>query len=208
MKKQVLILSAVTNSLLMPAVLADQTATNSVTPPSGSASSPHAYGEQKGDLPNFHEVHPFLYRGGEPNAAGLVKLKAQGISTIIDLRGNPKQTHQESKQTKELGMKYINLPMSSQPPTPHQVKVFVSTVESAANGNGKVFVHCAHGSDRTGCMVGIWRVTHDGFSYDDAYKEMRKYYFSPKFTQLSDTVRQQAEAAKEKADREAALKPK
>lgn len=157
-------------------------------------SSKHAYGEQSGDLPNFHEVHPFLYRGGQPSSAGLKKLKDMGIATIIDLRGNPEKVLSEVREAQALGIKTINLPMSDQAPTAKQVSTFVKTVESAASSksNGPVFVHCAHGSDRTGCLVGIWRVTHDGWTYDQAYQEMRKYYFGPKFTQLSGSVKEYA----------------
>jgi protein tyrosine/serine phosphatase len=62
----------------------------------------------------------------------------------------------------------------------------------AGEKNKKVFLHCAHGSDRTGCMVGIWRVTRDGWDYPAAYQEMRKYYFGPKFTKLSGAVEERA----------------
>lgn len=155
----------------------------------GTTQPAHHYGEQKGDLPNFHQVHPYLYRGGEPSVAGLSKLKDMQIKTIIDLRGSPKLVNAEKNAAEALGFKFINLPMSSVPPTDKQVTTFLQEVEAAKSGqNGPVFVHCAHGSDRTGCMVGIWRVTHDGFNFDQAYKEMRKYYFSPKFTRLSGTV--------------------
>lgn len=169
------------------------------TPP-GQAHNPSAaptgghYGEQSGDLPNFHEVHPFLYRGGQPTEAGLKKLKEMGITTIIDLRGSPEMVFDERKAATALGLKCINLPMSSKAPTKEQVRTFLETVEEAQKqpDKSKVFVHCAHGSDRTGCMVGLWRVTHDGWNYDQAYKEMRRYWFTPKFTNLSGTVAEYA----------------
>jgi len=144
------------------------------------------------DLPNFHKVHDFLYRGGEPTDAGLEKLKAMGVKTIIDLRGHQDRCAQESRRAAELNLRYLNLPMSSQSPTPRQIKTFLQEVEEAAHDMeaAPVFVHCAHGSDRTGCMVGIWRVTHDNWSWDKTYKEMRQYYFNPKFTRLSEAVRQ------------------
>jgi protein tyrosine/serine phosphatase len=68
----------------------------------------------------------------------------------------------------------------------------METVKEGQAKNEPVFVHCAHGSDRTGCMVGIWRVSEDGYSYDQAYKEMRKYYFGPQFTNLSQAVKKRA----------------
>ncbi len=181
-----------------------------------STSSLNAFGSPlRGDLPNFHVVHSYLLRGGEPTETGLKELKEMGVSTVIDLRAPTEQAIAEKKIVKDLGMQYINLPMSSKPPTKAQVETLEQTIESAAakakgpdpfekpndaqdavhkpgSYPGSVYVHCAHGSDRTGCMIGIWRVKHDGYSYDEAYKEMRSYYFTPKFTELSTAVKERA----------------
>ncbi|SRR5579875_885916 len=162
--------------------------------PEPSVAGGGVYGDQNGDLPNFHEVHPYLFRGGQPSPAGLKRLKEMGVATIIDLRAKPEQVYQESSQARALGLRYINLPMSSRAPTGKQVRTFLKEVDNAASGRsaGPVFVHCAHGSDRTGCLVGIWRVTHDRYSYDEAYQEMRKYYFGPRFIRLSGAVKEYA----------------
>lgn len=146
------------------------------------------------DLPNFHEVHPFLYRSGEPTEAGLKTAHDKyHINTIVDLRAAKKWTDAEKAWAKQLGITYINLPMSAEPPTKKQVQTMMKAIREARDKNkGAVLVHCAHGSDRTGCMIGIWRVTEDNYSYDEAYKEMRKYYFGQKFTKLSGAVRERA----------------
>lgn len=148
----------------------------------------------KEDLPNFHQVHPFLYRSGEPTEAGLKKLKEMGVKTVIDLRAPSEFPINEPKIAKELGLNYINLVMTSKAPTEKQVDTMLKEIKKAQEKpeNGSVLVHCAHGSDRTGCMVGIWRVTQEGWSYDDTYKEMRKYWFTPKFTNLSNAVKERA----------------
>lgn len=160
-----------------------------------------AYGASPETLPNFHQVHPYLYRGGEPTPAGLEKLKQLGVKTIIDLRAHPGQTRAEAETARTLGMKYINLPMDYHAPTEAQQEKLLRTLSEAEANEKKgsptpVLVHCAHGSDRTGCMIGLWRVKHDGWSYPDAYKEMRKYYFTPKFTLLSGAVKNAAAATK------------
>ncbi len=146
------------------------------------------------DLPNFHEVHPFLYRSGEPSVAGMHKLKDMGVRTVIDLRAPSERAFDEEKVANELGLKYIMLTMTSAPPTEKQVDTLLSTLKEAQKdpSKGSVLVHCAHGSDRTGCMVGIWRVTQEDWGYDETYKEMRKYWFTPKFTRLADAVKQRA----------------
>jgi protein tyrosine/serine phosphatase len=37
-----------------------------------------------------------------------------------------------------------------------------------------VFVHCQHGSDRTGTMCAVYRVAVQGWSKEDALREMRE----------------------------------
>jgi protein tyrosine phosphatase (PTP) superfamily phosphohydrolase (DUF442 family) len=147
------------------------------------------------DLPNFHEVHPFLYRSGQPSLEGMKEIKDKGISTIIDLRAPSEGKFEESAIAQQMGIKYINLVMSSKPPTKQQVETFLDTVKDAQAHpeKGAVLVHCAHGSDRTGCMIGIWRVTQEGWPYDKAYAEMRKYWFTPAFVRLAHAVRERAE---------------
>ncbi len=144
------------------------------------------------DLPNFHEVHPFLYRSGEPTKKGLQQLKDMGFSTLIDLRAPSEQKFDEKEAAAELDVKYIRLVMTSAAPTKKQIDTMLDEIKKSQKdpSNGKVLVHCAHGSDRTGCMIGIWRVTQEGWNYDDTYKEMRKYWFTPKFTNLSGAVKE------------------
>ncbi|MBK7746104.1 MAG: dual specificity protein phosphatase family protein [Candidatus Obscuribacter sp.] len=156
------------------------------------APKPELKNQAKADLPNFHQVHPYLYRGGEPTSQGLKELKEKGIKTIIDLRAETPMSRQERAEAKTLGLDYINLPMSDKAPTDKQVKTFIDTTRLARDNSAPVFVHCAHGSDRTGCLIGIWRVTEDNYSYDQAYKEMRKYWFGPKFVNLSQAVQKRA----------------
>lgn len=151
----------------------------------------------KEDLPNFHQVHPFLYRGGEPSKEGLKKIKEMGVKTIFDLRNPGEKKYDEQESAKELGLRYISMPMNSKAPTNKQIKRMMDEIDRAKdNSKEAVFVHCAHGSDRTGCMIGIWRVKRDGYDYDTAYQEMRKYWFTPKFTNLSGAVKTAASSTK------------
>lgn len=144
------------------------------------------------DLPNFHKVTGYLYRGGEPSPAGMKQLKDMAVKTLIDLRAPTEAAHNEKEQAKKLGMRYINLPMSAEAPTQKQVDTLLATIDEAKRNNEPVLVHCAHGSDRTGCMIGIWRVKRDNWAFDDAYNEMRKYWFGTKYTKLRNAVKERA----------------
>lgn len=141
-------------------------------------------------LPNFAQVAPGLYRGAAPAPAGLARLKRLGVTTIIDLRISPKLVAKEKSEARQLGFRFVNLPMGSDPPTAAQTAAFLAAANNAAAQ--PVFVHCQHGADRTGCMFGIYRVSHDHWSYDRAYAEMRRYGFKPYYTKLSGAVKQRS----------------
>lgn len=155
-------------------------------PASGRADTP--------DLPNFHPVSPGIYRGAAPSEAGLRKLRAMGVRTVIDLRIAPKTVRKEKAQAEALGLKFVNLPMSGEPPTQAQVDALLATLRTAQTE--PVFVHCQHGADRTGCMLGIYRETIQGWDYDKAYQEMRRYGFKPYYVKLADAVKRRSPVAR------------
>ena len=142
------------------------------------------------DLPNFHAVAPGIWRGAAPSEAGLERLKAMGVKTVIDLRISPKLVRREGAEARALGFHWINLPMGADPPTPKQVSTFLSALDQAPGE--PVFVHCQHGADRTGCMVGIYRVARQGWTFPRAYAEMRQDGFDPRWSRLREAVRLRA----------------
>jgi protein tyrosine/serine phosphatase len=142
------------------------------------------------DLPNFHPVAPGIYRGAAPTEAGLERLKRMGVHTIVDLRISPREVKKERKEAESLGFQWVNLPMGSDPPTSRQVSRFLEIMDHASVD--PVFVHCQHGADRTGCMVGIWRGTRDRWDFPRIWKEMRRYGFDPRWKRLTEAVRNRA----------------
>ena len=76
-------------------------------------------------------------------------------------------------------MNYISLPMNPfRPPTKEQVDKYFSIVDNPEYQ--PVYVHCSHGQDRTGVMVGIYRVKDCDWSFKDAYKEMKSFGYHPR----------------------------
>jgi len=147
---------------------------------------------ESADLPNFHQTAPGIWRGAAPTEAGLRQLKAMGIKTIVDLRIAPKTVKKEGIYAHSLGFNFINLPMGSDPPTPKQVSTLLATLKQAPSS--PVFVHCQHGADRTGCMIGIYRVTQQGWTYSQAFTEMRKDGFNPRWVKLREAVQSRAKS--------------
>jgi protein tyrosine/serine phosphatase len=126
------------------------------------------------NIKNFGKVNENYYRGAQPNRAQLGVLKLLGVKTIVNLRRDA-DLH-ECQWAKELGLKYFNLPLKShQHATEEQTKLFLRLVDDPTNF--PVFVHCRGGQHRTGAMTAVYRITHDGWSAEQAFEEMQKYDF-------------------------------
>jgi protein tyrosine/serine phosphatase len=126
------------------------------------------------DIDNFGQINANYYRGSQPDAQGFAELKQLGIRTVIDLQkdGNPR----EPEWVRSDGMQYFNIPLSSRrPATEMQTEYFLKLGNDPQNM--PIYVHCAGGRHRTGEMSAIYRLTHDGWTADQAYQEMKQYGF-------------------------------
>ena len=125
-------------------------------------------------IKNFGQMDDRFYRGAQPAKKDYKDLAALGIKTVIDLRDDPQSYEKELVES--LGMKYINIPMLDKKyPTPEVTELFLKTVNDPATG--KFFVHCAGGRHRTGAMGAVYRLQFYGWTFDQAYKEMKQYDF-------------------------------
>ena len=145
-----------------------------------AASGAHDGNKKAAGLPaeNFGKVNDHYYRGGQPDAEGFARLKQLGIKTVIDLRKD--SIASEPEQVRAQGMRYVNIPMkASRPAAPEQVDAFLKLVNDPANW--PVYVHCKGGRHRTGALTAVYRITHDGWTADQAWDEMKKYDFNDSF---------------------------
>jgi protein tyrosine/serine phosphatase len=124
---------------------------------------------------NFGKVNDNYYRGSQPTQAQIAALKAMGVKTIIDLRGD--FIAGEHKWATDQGMNYFNLPLRpNRPATKEQTEYFLRLVNDPANA--PVYVHCKGGKHRTGAMTAVYRITHDNWTAEQAFEEMKKYDFN------------------------------
>jgi protein tyrosine/serine phosphatase len=125
---------------------------------------------------NFGKVNDHLYRGAEPDSAGLTNLASLGIKTIIDLRTPREVWAREASKSAAAGMSYTNVPLDGLGrPTDEQVDHILGLIESSP---GPVFVHCEHGCDRTGTIVACYRIRHDHWTIAEAMTEADGYGLS------------------------------
>ena len=91
---------------------------------------------------------------------------------MIDLQEKGKK--EESAWAQAAGLKYFNIPLSATHSAGDEMTTrFLQLVNDPANL--PVYVHCAGGRHRTGEMTAIYRITHDGWTADQAFVEMKQY---------------------------------
>jgi len=138
-------------------------------------------------LPNFQVVvEKQIYRGAAPTQAGLKKLQEIGVHTIIDLRIE-KINREEKKVAEGMGFTWVHMPLGREAPTVKQVETFLALMDKAEKE--PVYVHCQYGADRTGAMIGIYRMRVQEWDFEKTWKEMRQFGFKPYLTELKDAVR-------------------
>ena len=129
-------------------------------------------------IENFGKINDNYYRGSQPTQEEFAQLKRLGVKTVIDLREDYKKT--EEAWVRELGMNYVRIPLKTTvAATEEQWKSFLGLVNDPAHQ--PVYVHCKGGRHRTGAMTAIYRITHDGWTADQAYVEMKDYDFENGF---------------------------
>ena len=127
-------------------------------------------------ITNFGQVNERVYRGAQPNEAGMASLKQLGIKSIINLRMTNDVLSAELDQARNLSILYTNVPLAGfARPTNEQIRRVLALIDSLPS---PVFIHCQHGCDRTGTVIACYRIQHDGWSGDAALQEARRYGLS------------------------------
>jgi len=117
-------------------------------------------------VPNFHQISETLYRSAQPSAVGMKNLKAMEIKTIVNLRS----FHSDREEIGELGLAYEHIYMKAWHPEEKEAVRFLQIVTNPRCT--PALVHCQHGADRTGTMCALYRIAVQGWSKEDAIKEM------------------------------------
>ncbi|MCU1264234.1 MAG: hypothetical protein JWM21_552 [Acidobacteria bacterium] len=126
------------------------------------------------ELPNFHRVNEKVYRGAQPKKEGPRRLSQLGIKTILNLREANAMAQREATEARAAGLQYFNLPLGrTGRPADEQVERALAILNNPANQ--PVFVHCKLGADRTGTIIAVYRISHDGWTSEKAKAEANRY---------------------------------
>jgi|SRR5215468_9790174 len=121
--------------------------------------------------PPIELVSPGVWRGPRPTQATLARLRSMGVKTILDLEDTQSAINLERGWVGALHLTFISEPMSGFW-TPNDKEVNQIEAIIADPSRRPIFVHCQHGQDRTGLIVGLYRVFTERWSPARAYQEM------------------------------------
>lgn len=118
-----------------------------------------------------------LYRSGQPDRLGWRVLRAEyGIRTVIDLRpdlADEPWAVAEREFCRRSGIELVKMPIGPERLTDAQLQRLLDVVTDPTRQ--PVLVHCEHGSSRTGVVVAAYRIVADGWSFEAAIAESRRY---------------------------------
>jgi protein tyrosine/serine phosphatase len=138
-------------------------------------------------VPNLVKVHEGLYRSGQITTLdGWKYVASLGITRVVKLNFDEEGS---DKDAEKIGLIVYSLPIEPRGDQDlfdniantfvHPDIVNVKRAEEIIKLGGGVLVHCTHGQDRTGYIVGRHRVLFNKWSTNDAYTEMLRNNFHP-----------------------------
>jgi protein-tyrosine phosphatase len=123
-----------------------------------------------------------LFLGSQYNLVGLKKLKALGVTAIINMR-----MHSVYSEAQYEGFHYLHLPTEDN--TPPSMEVLIKGADFADHeikSGGKVYIHCRQGLGRGPTMT-IAYLLKTGLTYDDAYTLVKRVrtFINPRPSQVT-----------------------
>ncbi|MEJ7644874.1 MAG: dual specificity protein phosphatase [Chryseolinea sp.] len=123
-----------------------------------------------------------LFLGGQYSLTGLNKLKAMGITGIVNMRET--SIYPEARYE---GFRHLHLPtIDNTPPTLEALVTGADFIDDEIrNKGGKVYIHCRQGLGR-GPSMAIAYLLKLGTTYDDAFALIRKVrtFIDPRPSQI------------------------
>lgn len=127
-------------------------------------------------IERFAKVTPFLYRGARPTQEGISALRALGVKTILNIDNEAKPIAIEQGWARAQGLQFVSIPLSGfLAPTDEQMDRIFHVIHDPSSY--PIFLHCKHGEDRTGLVVGLYRYYDEHWPAQAAYNEMLAHGF-------------------------------
>jgi tyrosine-protein phosphatase SIW14 len=152
-----------------------------------------AYADVSNPIKNFHQVSDDVYRGAEPHTDGMEYLTSIHIKTDLDLEhfqwltGDAEKKYAASNAIDFISEPLLTLPgiLSDAQPNLNEDEMN-QIIDILGDSSGyPLFVHCHHGVDRTGLVIGLYRVIYQTWAPQDAWNEMLEYGYHTTYKTLT-----------------------
>jgi len=127
------------------------------------------------------QITAHLFLGSQYNLIGLEKLKALGVTAIVNMR-----TTNSYNDAVHEGIKYLHLPTPDNTAPPLETLITGATfIEDEIKKGGVVYVHCRQGLGR-GPTIAMAYLIKLGLTYEDAYARIRavRKFINPQTSQV------------------------
>ena len=139
------------------------------------------------EILRFVQVDQTIFRGSQPeNKMDYDRLQELGVKYVFNLRDDYREIQWEKQELDKRGIVLMSYPMSPwDKPNPRTIKQMLLQIQQASQLGG-VYIHCHHGKDRTGIVMGLYRIHFQGWDRMKAYSEMASLGFNHIFWDMQD----------------------
>ena len=130
-------------------------------------------------LNNLGLVHAELWRCAQPGPDGFASLSGMRVTTIIKLNDNGEYPDNLEKANFKGDVIYDPYPRLFTVPPKAKVVATVQKIVERLKSGACVAVRCTHGIDRTGLVIGAFRIIEHGWTVKKVQEERYLYGASP-----------------------------
>lgn len=145
---------------------------------------------------NFFQVAPGVYRSNQPTHERFERLKAQGVRSVLNLRGAAGAAHYlvEEESCRELGLTLVNCSLQARDAAPPEN--ILALIRAFREIEKPFVMHCKSGADRAGFASVIYLLVIEGRPMAEARKMLGVKYLHLKWsrTGILDYILDQFEA--------------
>ncbi len=133
----------------------------------------------KAPFENLYKINDSLYRGEQPSTEGMKSLVRLGVKSVLNLRCFASDRSEIKHTSLQRYQEHVNTWVMSE-------SELIEALDILVKSEKPLYIHCKHGSDRTGTVVAAYRIVFENWSKEDAIAEMLQanYGFHPCFQNL------------------------
>jgi hypothetical protein len=126
-------------------------------------------------LHNFGRVAPALWRAAQPDLDGFALLHSLPVIGIFKLNNDYVTVEQERRMTPIPVIDAHLSQLSVLFPKVDEVRELARKLNAQLIPGTSLVVHCTHGRDRTGLLIGAWRLLYQGWTIDAVRQEFESF---------------------------------